>query len=237
LLTERVGLCHAPGVQDLAFWPCAAAAPPRPPPAAAAIGRHAGAAVLPAGQAVEVYRDGHVLIGGRKYQLGTGLAATTVTMRLEGHLMHAIADGAWRAPGPARCPPSGPRGWPAPAPLPPPPMPAGSIAARRRVHASGRIMVNNQPIKLGPRMRARSSPSSSRAPATGHLMAGVPAWQTIGSLRVIHEARHLKNNWRSTARRDKRRSVSRKNWVSRLNLTETNRRHVPYHWILQRRDR
>jgi hypothetical protein len=32
-----------------------------------------------------------------------------------------------------------------------PPLPAGSIAARRRVHASGRIVVNNQPIKLGPR--------------------------------------------------------------------------------------
>ena len=36
-------------------------------------------------------------------------------------------------------------------PLPPPTLPAGSIAAHRRVHADGRIMVNKQPIKLGPR--------------------------------------------------------------------------------------
>jgi hypothetical protein len=34
--------------------------------------------------------------------------------------------------------------------LPPPPLPVGSIRAQRRVHASGRVMVNRQPIKLGP---------------------------------------------------------------------------------------
>ena len=37
------------------------------------------------------------------------------------------------------------------APLPPPPLPAGSIAARRRVHPDGRIVVNKQFMKLGPR--------------------------------------------------------------------------------------
>jgi hypothetical protein len=31
------------------------------------------------------------------------------------------------------------------------PLPPGSIAARRRADESGRIMVNKQPIKLGPR--------------------------------------------------------------------------------------
>jgi len=36
-------------------------------------------------------------------------------------------------------------------PLPPAPLPAGSIAARRRVHADGRIVVNYQHMKLGPR--------------------------------------------------------------------------------------
>ena len=92
---------------------------------------------------------------GSKYQVGTGLAGTTVTMRLDAHLMHAIADGALAGTWP--CPISAERAArlngsrAAATPLPPPPLPAGSIAARRRVHASGRIMVNNQPIKLGPR--------------------------------------------------------------------------------------
>jgi hypothetical protein len=34
-------------------------------------------------------------------------------------------------------------------PLPPPPLPAGSVRVQRRVHASGRFMVNGQFIKLG----------------------------------------------------------------------------------------
>jgi hypothetical protein len=115
--------------------------------------------VLAAGQAAEVdckvHRDGHVLMAGDKYHVGTGLAATTVTIRLDGHLIHAIADGA--LPGTWPCPLTSERAArltgarAAATPLPPPPLPAGSIAARRRVHASGRIMVNNQPIKLGPR--------------------------------------------------------------------------------------
>jgi hypothetical protein len=74
------------------------ARPAGPPPAPAALARHAGTAALPAGEAIEadrkVHRDGHVLIAGGKYQVGTGLADTTVTLRLDGHLMHAIADGA-----------------------------------------------------------------------------------------------------------------------------------------------
>ena len=52
----------------------------------------------PVVQAVEVdrkvRRDRHVFIDGGKYQAGAGPAGTTVTMRLDGHLMHAIADGA-----------------------------------------------------------------------------------------------------------------------------------------------
>ena len=84
-----------------------------------------------------------------------GYAGTAVTMRLDGHLMHAIADGAlagtWPCPIPAERAARMNGARAASAPLPPPPLPAGSIAARRRVHASGRIVVNNQPIKLGPR--------------------------------------------------------------------------------------
>jgi hypothetical protein len=66
--------------------------------AKAAIQRKDGRPVLAAGQAVEidrkVHRDGHVTVSGEKYQVGMGYASTSVTMRLDGHLMHAIADGA-----------------------------------------------------------------------------------------------------------------------------------------------
>jgi len=76
-------------------------------------------------------------------------------MRLDGHLMHAIAGGALAGTWP--CPVTAERAArmtgarAASAPLPPAPLPSGSIAARRRVHADGRIMVNKQPMKLGPR--------------------------------------------------------------------------------------
>ncbi|MFJ9759489.1 hypothetical protein [Streptomyces sp. NPDC101149] len=36
-------------------------------------------------------------------------------------------------------------------PLPAPPLPAGAIRAQRKVHASGRFMINGQFIKLGRR--------------------------------------------------------------------------------------
>jgi hypothetical protein len=68
---------------------------------------------------------------------------------------------AWSAPRPARSATIGPPGSPEhvrPAtPLPPPPLPAGSIRAHRRVHASGRIMVAKQAIKLDPRHAGNSS--------------------------------------------------------------------------------
>jgi lysozyme len=67
------------------------------PPAQAAIARRDGNPVVAAGQAVEVdrkvHRDGQVVMVGEKYRVGTGLAGTTITLRLDGHLMHAIADG------------------------------------------------------------------------------------------------------------------------------------------------
>lgn len=144
---------------DLAYLAMRGARQAGPEPAKAAIQHRDGKPVLAAGQAVEidrkVHRDGHVLIDGEKYQVGTGYAGTAVTMRLDGHLMHAIAGGAlagtWPCPVTAEraARMSGARA--ASTPLPPPPLPAGSIAARRRVHADGRIMVNKQPMKLGPR--------------------------------------------------------------------------------------
>ena len=145
--------------QDLAFLAMRGAREAGPPPAPAAIQHRDGKPALTAGQAVEidrkVHRDGHVTIDGDKYQVGTGHAGTTITVRLDGHLMHAIASGALAGTWP--CPVTAERAArmagarAAATPLPPPPLPAGSIAARRRVHTSGRIMVNKQAIKLGPR--------------------------------------------------------------------------------------
>ena len=145
--------------QDLAYLAMRGARPAGPEPAKAAIQRKDGKPVLAAGQAVEidrkVHRDGHVTVGGEKYRVGTGYAGTQVTLRLDGHLMHAIADGALAGTWPCPVTPeraarmNGART--AASPLPPAPLPAGSIAARRRVHPDGRIMVNKQPMKLGPR--------------------------------------------------------------------------------------
>jgi hypothetical protein len=67
----------------------------------------------------EVQQDGHVLINGSKYQVGTGLAGATVTIRLDGHLMHATADSALAGTWPCRSPPSRPPGSPVPGPRPP----------------------------------------------------------------------------------------------------------------------
>jgi transposase InsO family protein len=145
--------------QDLAYLAMRGARQAGPEPAEAAIGRRDGNPVLAAGQAVEidrkVHRDGHITVGGEKYHVGASYAGTAVTLRLDGHLMHAIAGGALAGTWP--CPVTAERAArmngarAAAATLPPPPLPAGSIAARRRVHADGRIMVNKQPIKLGPR--------------------------------------------------------------------------------------
>ena len=166
--------------QDLAYLAMRGARQTGPEPAKAAIQQRDGRPVLAAGQAVEidrkVHHDGHVIVDGEKYQVGTGYAGTSVTMRLDGHLMHAIADGALAGTWP--CPVTAERAArmngarAASAPLSPPPLPAGAIAARRRVHPDGRIMVNKQPMKLGPPARlASSSPSSSKTPATASSTA------------------------------------------------------------------
>ncbi|MEU3462946.1 hypothetical protein ABZ721_23745 [Streptomyces sp. NPDC006733] len=68
--------------------------------------------------------------------------------------MHAIADnalmGTWPCPIPANCLGQIHGARSAPSPLPPLPLPAG-VRAQRKVHASGRFMINGQFIKLGPR--------------------------------------------------------------------------------------
>ncbi|MFK4106982.1 hypothetical protein ACI2L1_44505 [Streptomyces sp. NPDC019531] len=67
--------------------------------------------------------------------------------------MHAIADSALMGTRPCPVPADrlgqiGGAGR-ATSPLPSPPLSAGAIQAQRRVHASGRFMINGQFIKLG----------------------------------------------------------------------------------------
>ncbi|MFB7600748.1 helix-turn-helix domain-containing protein [Streptomyces sp. NPDC056160] len=136
---------------------------PEPPPAALSRAR-SGTAILTAGEPVEVdrkvHRNGIVCLAGGRYQVGFGLTGRTITLRFDGHRMHAIADDAlmktWPCPVPAdrlgRSTGHGRRRPPLPPPpLPPPPLPAGAIRAQRKVHASGRFTINGQFIKLGPR--------------------------------------------------------------------------------------
>jgi hypothetical protein len=145
--------------EDLAYLAMRGARPGRPEPATAALPRAKGKTVLAAGQAVEVdrkvHRDGHVSIANTKCVVGFALDGRTIILRLDGHLMHAIADnalvGTWPCPISADQLAQLPGARTASTALPPPPLPAGSIRAQRRVHASGRIMVARQSIKLGPR--------------------------------------------------------------------------------------
>ena len=144
---------------DLATLAMRGARPAGPAPAVAALPHVDGKPQPAAGQVIEVDRkvhpDGHVLIVGGKTQVGFGLAGSTVVMRLDGHPMHAIAGraliGIWPCPVTANQDAKLPGARAVATPLPPSPLPAGSLRAQRRVHASGRIMVNKQPIKLGPR--------------------------------------------------------------------------------------
>ena len=149
--------------EDLRHLTMRGARPAGPEPERPAMRRTDGVAVIPPGQAVEIVRavnkDGRVAIGGTTHLVGFAWAGRRIVLRLDGHLMHAIADnalvGTWPCPIPAdrlgrivgaQTPST---------PLPPPPLPAGSLRAQRKVHASGRIMVAGQGIKLGPRHRGK----------------------------------------------------------------------------------
>ncbi len=142
---------------DLRYLAMRGARPAGPAPERPALRRANGTAVLEPGQAIEIDRavnkDGLVAIGGANHLVGFAWAGRRVTLRLDGHLLHAIAEGALIGTWP--CPISTDnlgqlRGARAPStPLPPPPLPAGSLRAQRKVHASGRIMVAGQNIKLG----------------------------------------------------------------------------------------
>lgn len=102
-----------------------------------------------------VTRHGTIALAGESQLVGDRWSGRRVVLRLDGHLLHAIADGAVIGSWP--CPVEADRlarlqGARMPStPLPPPLLPAGSLRAQRKVHASGRIMVAKQFIKLGPR--------------------------------------------------------------------------------------
>jgi transposase len=115
--------------------------------------------IVEPGQAIEVNRTvnkgGHVTIAGHHQLIGVAWAGRTITLRLDGHLMHAFADaaviGTW--PSPVR---QGQLGRVRGArTLPPAPLPTGALRAQRRVHESGRILIAGQRIKLGPRHRGK----------------------------------------------------------------------------------
>lgn len=143
--------------EDLQQLRMRGARPGRPLAELTGLPRTAGKPVL--GQAVEVERtvkkDGYIMLAGAGHYLSTKHAGRVVTLRLDGHLMHAIHDNAliatWPCPLPRERLSTLAGAIHASTPLPPPPLPAGSIQVLRRVHTGGRIMVNNQFIKLGTR--------------------------------------------------------------------------------------
>lgn len=201
--------------------------PAGPEPVAPALLRSKGTVVLAAGQPVEVdrkvNRDGLVAIGGLYHQVEFSLARRVIAVRLDGHLMHAIADnalmGTWPCPVPADQLGRLRRARTAATPLPPPPLPTGLIRAQHKVYASGRIMVNRQFIKLGPRHAGRSSPSSSSTPTTGSSTAKTSS--RSGPSRT--PARSLASTSKEWA---KRRSVKQLLTTSRQPCPETKRRQV-----------
>ncbi|MGY5033389.1 hypothetical protein ACWC9U_21355 [Streptomyces sp. 900116325] len=103
--------------EDLAYLTMrSGAGPAGPEPAPPALPRaRSGTAILAAGEPVQVdrkvHRDGIVCLSGGRYQVGFALAGRTITLRLDGHLMHAITDnalmGTW--PCPAGRPPGADR--------------------------------------------------------------------------------------------------------------------------------
>jgi hypothetical protein len=142
--------------QDLEHLRMRGARPAGPEPGAKAV---AIGQIITADQAVEidrrVRRDGYVSVVGHDQYVGSGHAGEQVVLRLDGHLMHAIADnvliGTWPCPLPAPKLATLRGARTAVTPLPPPPLPTGAIRVHRRVHSTGRIMVANQPLKLGRR--------------------------------------------------------------------------------------
>jgi transposase InsO family protein len=140
------------GAEDLAELRMRGAVPAGPPPATPAPAR---AGALPAGTVIEVSRtvdiNGTADLAGRKVKIGPELARTRVTLRLDGHLIHVIADGVLAKTLPSPVPAddrAGLRGArindaPLPAPAP------GPVSVQRKVPRDGVIMVTRQRLRVG----------------------------------------------------------------------------------------
>jgi hypothetical protein len=123
------------------------ALPAGSPPAAPALPRAGGRIRLPADTAVEVdqlvWRDGVVRLASRDYKVHPDLVRQRITLRLDGHLAHAIAGGqlvgTWPCPVPAEQLPALRGARAASSPLPPL-QPTGPPRAQRRVGTDGVIM-------------------------------------------------------------------------------------------------
>lgn len=104
-------------------------------------------------------RDGLISLKGEEYQVSNSFAGRRITLRLDGHLMHAIADetliGTWPC-SVSRDQLSPLRGARAASGcLPGPALPAGAMRVQRRGSDSGRIMVTSQRLKLGKKNASR----------------------------------------------------------------------------------
>ncbi|MEU7864320.1 hypothetical protein [Nonomuraea sp. NPDC049141] len=85
------------------------ARPAGPPPAPPALTRTSGHQVVPVGQPVEVQRNvrgnGFITVADATFQVRRDHAGQSLTVRLDGHLMHAISQGTlvatWPYPIPA----------------------------------------------------------------------------------------------------------------------------------------
>ena len=139
--------------EDLATLKMRGAAPAGPPPAAPA---PAKAGALPGGTVIEVDRavdaNGVADLGGHRVKLGPELARRRITLRLDGHLVHVICDGALAKTLPSPIPAAGRstlRGARiAAAALPSPPA-LGPVSVQRKVPRDGVIMVTRQRLRVG----------------------------------------------------------------------------------------
>lgn len=150
--------------EDLRHLTMRGARPAGPEPAKPALRRGlGGSAAINPGQAVEIQRavgnDGIAHIAGMRFPIGTACVGRNITLRLDGHLMHAILDnalvGTWPCPV-AQGDLGKLRGAQQPTtPLPPLPLPAGSLRALRKVHTNGQITIAGQGITLGRRHKGK----------------------------------------------------------------------------------
>ena len=138
--------------EDLAMLKMRGAAPAGPPPAAPVPAR---VGALPGGTVIEVDRaidgNGAADLGGHRLKIGPELARRRVTLRLDGHLVHVICDGALAKTLPSPIPAADRgklHGARIAATALPPPAP-GPVSVQRKVPRDGVIMVTRQRLRVG----------------------------------------------------------------------------------------